>query len=136
MLPLEQLAWNWHLLVSFFACCGIYVAQVFVTIVGLVQRNFLCPHGQRFIAIIFACFFTGAHSFTVLSVPGVLLGFGVFQCFLPPSSPLVIVIFIYQMNILLFYQYHYFVVVLLFSFLCICIIIIIIFSFEFLACDR
>lgn len=43
---------------------------------GAVQ--FPVPHGQRFIAIIFACFFTGAHSFTVLSVPGVLLGFGVF----------------------------------------------------------
>jgi len=59
-----------------------FVARVCVTAVGLVQSNFLCPQGRQFIFAIYACAFTGVRSFTVLSVRGILLSFGVFWCFL------------------------------------------------------
>ena len=42
----------------------------------------MCPWGHRFIVPIYACSITCALSFTVLSVWGVLLSFGVLKCFL------------------------------------------------------
>ena len=55
--------------------CFVWVC---VTVEGLVWSNFLCPQGQWFIVAIYACAFTCARSFTVLSVQGVLLRSGVF----------------------------------------------------------
>ena len=53
------------------ACCGIFVAYICVTVVGLVQSNFLCSR----VSSIYACAFTCARIFTVFSVPGILLTF-------------------------------------------------------------
>ena len=100
----QQLVQHWHgngiywcLLLG---CCGaVFVAKVCITVVGLTQSNFLCHRGQCFFLVIYVATFTCAHSFTALTVWGILLSFGGYfsVCFLPPS-PFIIIIFIYLRN--------------------------------------
>ena len=86
------LVWHLNLLAFYWHCfgepavilCSDAIARVCVSILGLLQGNFLCPLGQRFTVAIYACAFTCACSFTVHSVQGILLSFSVFP--LPPLA--------------------------------------------------